>query len=71
MNWKPGASDGWIRRRTDYKFLYREGASFQARIKGHGSRQSFWAGLGVTEENERFTATNSVGSASATASVNL
>ena len=37
-----------------YKFLYVDGASFQVRINGHVSRQSFCAVLGVTEENERF-----------------
>ena len=37
-----------------YKFLYIDGASFQVRINGHVSRQSFCAVLGVTEENERF-----------------
>lgn len=37
-----------------YKFLYVDGASFQVRINGHVSRQSFCAVLGVMEENERF-----------------
>ncbi len=37
-----------------YKFLYVDGASFQVRINGHVSRQSFCAVLGVTEENEHF-----------------
>ena len=36
------------------KFLYVDGASFHVLINGHVSRQSFYAVLGVTEENERF-----------------
>jgi Transposase, Mutator family len=33
-----------------YKFLYLDGASFQARINGHIGRQSFCAVLGITSE---------------------
>lgn len=52
-----GELEAWRQRRLDgerYKFLYLDGASFQVRINGHVSRQSFCAVLGVTEENERF-----------------
>jgi putative transposase len=52
-----GELEAWRQRRLDgerYKFLYLDGASFQVRINGHVSRQSFCAVLGVTEANERF-----------------